>query len=58
LNNVTKQFGIKTSALKSKALVIKGHVPIRSKIVIDNTVLKQIISQILDVKFSSKRKGT
>jgi hypothetical protein len=47
------------SPLKSKVMAFKGHVPIRSKPVIDNTILEQIIrSHTWDDKFHTKRNNT
>jgi hypothetical protein len=42
LHTPTKQFGMKISTLKSKVMAFRGQVPIRSKIVIDNTILEQV----------------
>jgi hypothetical protein len=42
LLNTIKQFQKKKSPLKSKVMAFKGQVPIRSKIVTDNTILEQV----------------
>jgi hypothetical protein len=51
-----KQFGMKFSTLKSKFMAFKGWVPVRSKIVVDNTVLAQVNTlHISDIEFLIKR---
>jgi len=42
LYNTTKQFGMKIPPLKSKIMVFKGEVAIRSKTVTDNTILEHV----------------
>jgi hypothetical protein len=42
VHNTTKQFGMEISPLKSKVLTCNGQVPIRSKITVDNPILKQV----------------
>jgi hypothetical protein len=42
LHNTTKQFQMKTFPLKAKVMTFKGQILIRSKIVIDNTMLVQV----------------
>jgi hypothetical protein len=42
LHNITKQFGMKICPLKSKVMGLKRQIPMRSKIVLDNTISKQV----------------
>jgi hypothetical protein len=41
-HNTTKQVGMKISPLNSKVMAFEGRVPVRSKIVTDDTVLVQV----------------
>jgi hypothetical protein len=40
--NITKQFGMEISPITFKVMAFKGQVPVRSKIAMYNSVLKQI----------------
>jgi predicted DNA-binding transcriptional regulator len=59
LHNTTKQFGMKISPIKYEVMLCKRQVPIRSKILINNTILEQeIYAHIWVLKFHMKRKKT
>jgi hypothetical protein len=55
----TKQFGMKISPLKYKVMIFQRKVPIRSKIVIGNNILKQANTfMYLGCKIHRKREKT
>jgi hypothetical protein len=41
-HNTTEQFGMEISPVKSNVMAFKGQVPIRSKVVLGDTILKQV----------------
>jgi hypothetical protein len=42
LHNTTEEFGMKVSPLKPEVMTCKEQVLVRSKTVIDNTILEQV----------------
>jgi len=42
LNQIITEYGLTMSAQKTKSMAFKGQDPVRSKIVIDNKIIKQV----------------